>query len=307
MTPTVACVGLAVQDLVFGLDGAVDLGNKNFSSSLRIVGGGPAANAAATVSALGGSSRLIARLGSDSIGDSIIANLVRHDVDVSRVRRVPDAVSPISAVIVDGRGERTIVNHSDGRLVDGSGLVSPQDILGSQALLVDLRWPEGALSAIHHANTLGIPSVVDFDLTTTDSHDAIIVLDGIISSATHLIFSKPALLRKTGTTDTAAALLSVANTTDAFVGVTLGAEGFSWLDVGTVRVIPAFEVDAVNTLGAGDVFHGAFALGLAEGRSIVDVIRWSSAAAALHCTRTSPGEGFPTRDRLANIMTGVQP
>jgi sulfofructose kinase len=228
-------------------------------------------------------------------------------VDVSRVRRVPDAVSPISAVIVDGRGERTIVNHSDGRLVDGSGLVSPQDILGSQALLVDLRWPEGALSAIHHANTLGIPSVVDFDLTTTDSHDAIIVLDGIISSATHLIFSKPALLRKTGTTDTAVALLSVANTTDAFVGVTLGAEGFSWLDVGTVRVIPAFEVDAVNTLGAGDVFHGALALGLAEGRSIVDVIRWSSAAAALHCTRTSPGEGFPTRDRLANIMTGAQP
>jgi sulfofructose kinase len=301
MTATVTCVGLAVQDLVFGLDASINISRKNFASTLRVVGGGPAANAAVAVAALGGSSRLIARLGSDTVGDSIIANLQRHGVDVSRVRRINDAHSPISTVIVDDRGERTIVNHTDARLFGGSDSVTERDIVDSKALLVDLRWPEGAMSAIRNANELGIPSVVDFDLTTLGSHD------DVVESATHLIFSQPALVQLTGTADVAGALRAVPSAAGAFVGVTLGQQGFQWLDAGIIRSFPGFEVDAVDTLGAGDVFHGAFALGLAEGRSLVDTIRWSSAAAALKCTRRGTTEGFPTSDDVASLMKGAQP
>ena len=296
MTATVTCVGLAVQDLVFDLERSVELGHKNFASSLRVVGGGPASNAAAAIAALGGSSQLIARLGSDAVGDSIIVGLEDLGVDVSRVRRIPDAHSPTSAVIVDDRGERTIVNHTDARLLGGPDTITERDITGSEALLVDLRWPEGALSAIRQANGLGIPSVVDFDLTTFGSHEH------IIESATHLIFSEPALVALTGNTDVAQALASISGTTDAFVGVTLGREGFRWLDAGNLMAFPGFHVDAVNTLGAGDVFHGAFALGLAEGRVLDEIIRWSSAAAALKCARQDPINGFPTRDDVANLM-----
>ena len=297
MTAVVTCVGLAVQDLVFGLDASIDVGRKNFASSLRVVGGGPAANAAVAITALGGSSRLVARLGSDAVGDAILTALGGHGVDVSRVRRISDAHSPVSAVIVDDHGERTIVNHADARLMRGSDTITEQDISGSKALLVDLRWPEGAVSAIHHANALAISSVVDFDLTTPGNYD------DIIRSATHLIFSQPALIQRTGVTNVADALLSVANATDAFVGVTVGREGFLWLDDGIMRTFSGFEVDAVDTLGAGDVFHGAVALGLAEGQSLDDVIRRSSAAAALKCTI----EGFPTRYDVAHLMEEVQP
>lgn len=294
-------MGLAVQDLVFGLDSSVDLGQKNFATSLHVAGGGPAAGAAVAVAALGGSSRLVAQLGSDVVGDSIIADLEELDVDASRVRRVPGAHSPVSTVIVDDRGERTIVNHTDALLVGGSGAVTEQDIIGSQALLVDLRWPGGAVAAIHHANALGIPSVVDLDLTTAGDHS------DIIASGTHLIFSQPGLLRLTGNTNIADALGSVANATDAFVGVTLGRHGFKWMEAEIIRAHPAYEVDTVNTLGAGDVFHGAFALGLAEGRSLVDTIRRSSAAAALKCTRRGATKGFPTSDDVASLMKEVQP
>jgi sulfofructose kinase len=300
VTATVTCVGLAVQDLVFGLDTSIDVGHKNFASSLSVAGGGPAANAAVAIAALGGSSRLIARLGSDAVGDSIIASLEGFGVDVSRVRRISEAHSPVSAVIVDDRGERTIVNHTDARLVEGSGAITDRDITGSEALLVDLRWPKAALSAIRQANELGIPSVVDFDLTTSGTHEH------IIGSATHLIFSKPALVALTGTTDVARALASISGTTDAFVGVTLGREGFRWLDAGKLMAFPGFHVDAVNTLGAGDVFHGAFALELAEGRALDEIIRWSSAAAALKCTRRGARGDFPTRDDVANLMKEVQ-
>jgi len=296
MTATVTCVGLAVQDLVFGLDTRVDLGQKNFASSLRVVGGGPAANASAAIAALGGRSRLVANLGSDTVGDAIIAYLDLHGVDMSRVRRIPGVLSPVSGVIVDDRGERTIVNHTDNRLTEGSDTVASDDVADSQALLVDLRWPDGALAAIGHANKLGIPSVVDFDLTTTASHD------DISESATHLVFSQPALAQLTGMGDVDTALASVASKTDAFVGVTLGREGFRWLEAETVRTFPAIDVDVVNTLGAGDVFHGAFALGLAEGRDVDDIIERSSAAAAVRCTGRGARDGFPTRADVTSLL-----
>lgn len=307
MTATVTCLGSAVQDLLFDLDSSVDIGHKNFASSLHVGGGGPAANAAVTVATLGGSARLVARLGTDSVGDAIIAGLERCDVEISRVRRIPGTPSPVSTVIVDDRGERTIVNHTDPRLVGGPNTITRQDIINSQALLVDLRWPEGAFAAIRHANDLEIPSVVDFDLTTPDSRNDAKARNGIVGSATHLIFSQPALVRLTGTADTASALESMAETTEAFVGVTLGQDGFQWLDAGIVKAFAGFDVDAVNTLGAGDVFHGAFVLGLAEGRSVDDIIRWSSAAAALKCTRLGGIESFPTRDDVASFLGEVSP
>lgn len=300
MTVVVTCVGLAVQDLVFDLNASIDLGHKNFASSLRVAGGGPAANAAVAIAALGGSPRLIARLGSDTVGDSIIVGLEGLGVDVSRVRRISDAHSPTSAVIVDDRGERTIVNHTDDRLMGGSDTITKRDITGSEALLADLRWPEGALSAIRQANEIGIPSVVDFDLTTSSSHEH------IIESATHLIFSEPALVALTGKTDVAPSLASISDRTDAFVGVTLGRQGFRWLDAGNLMAFPGFRVDTVNTLGAGDVFHGAFALGLAEGRALDEIIRRSSAAAALKCTRRGARGDFPSRDDVTDLMKEVQ-
>jgi sulfofructose kinase len=301
MTATVTCVGLAVRDLVFGIDSSVNLGHKNFAESLRVVTGGPAANAAVTVATLGGSSRLVTRLGSDTEGDSIVTDLELRGVDVSRVRRIPGSLSPVSTVIVDDRGQRTIVNHIDPRLVDGSHTVTSYDVIDSQAILVDLRWPDGAIAAIHHANGLGIPSVVDFDLTTADSHD------DILESGTHLIFSEPALALLTGRNDIHGALASVARSTEAFVGVTLGAEGFRWLQSGIVRHFPSFDVDVVDTLGAGDVFHGAFALGLAEGRDVEDIIRWSSAAAALKCTGRAARDGFPNRDDVESLLEETDP
>jgi sulfofructose kinase len=300
MTTSVTCVGLAVLDFVFSLDSSVALGHKNFASSLRVAPGGPAANAAVAIATMGGSSRLIARLGSDTVGDSIVTDLELLGVEVSRVRRVLGVVSPVSTVIVDDRGERTIVNHTDTDFFEGSDAVSSNDMADSRALLTDLRWPDGALSAIRHANKLGIPSVVDCDLTASSIHDA------IISLATHLVFSEPALIRMTGRRDVDEALADIASTTEAFVGVTLGRRGFRWLERGTVRAFPGIDVEVVNTLGAGDVFHGAFALGLAEGRSIDDTIEWSSAAAALKCTGQGAGDGFPTRAEVTRLLEEVR-
>ncbi len=75
-----------------------------------------------------------------------------------------------------------------------------------------------------------------------------------------------------------------------------------WRDGTALRRSPAFPVKAVDTLGAGDVFHGAFALALAEGRDAPAAMRFGSAAAALKCSRLGGSTGAPTRAEVEAFM-----
>ena len=286
---TVTCVGISVHDMVFSLGGTLNLGTKNLATTMGTVGGGPAANAAVTVAALGWTAQLVSKLGTDAIGDAMVRDLERSGVDVSRVRRVAEAPSSVSSVILDKSGDRTIVNHTDERLIDASAGVTADDLVGSDAVLVDLRWPHGASSAIEAATHLGLPSIVDFDLTTSDASAE------VVRTATHVIFSRPALVNFTGMTEVSGALRAVAAKTEAFVGVTLGGDGFAWFEQDQVRTVPAFPVVVVDTLAAGDVFHGAFALGVAQNDSLDRTIRAASAAAAVKCSRPGGRNGIPNR------------
>jgi sugar/nucleoside kinase (ribokinase family) len=109
------------------------------------------------------------------------------------------------------------------------------------------------------------------------------------------VFSAEALHATTGTEDDIAALRRIAALTPAFVGVTNGAGGMTWLEGGQARHMGAFPIAAVDTLGAGDVFHGAFTLAIAEGQPIKAAMRFSAAAAALKCTRHGGAFGSPQR------------
>ena len=287
--PTVTCVGISVRDHVFRTERALDVGGKNLATSVSTHLGGPAANAAVTIAALGGSARLISNLGSDTAGDAIIADLERCGVDVSLVRRLAGVSSPVSSVVVDPSGERTIINHTDHRLIDASRPVTIDDVTGSDSVLVDLRWPDGAQSAIAAAASSAIPTIVDFDLTTAE-HPT-----DIIAAASHVVFARSALVQLAGTDDIDDALHDVAASTEALIAVTLGGHGVRWIEQQRLRSMSAYSVDVVDTLGAGDVFHGAFALGVAAGRSVEDALRFASATSAIRCSRHSGADAFPTR------------
>lgn len=288
---TVACVGLAVLDFVFGIDKRPDRGRKAFADSMTVIGGGPAATAAAAVTRLNGNGRFIGQIGQDVIGDLIIEDFAQWGVDTRRMRRHPAASSPVSTITVEADGERTIINHTDPRLLESADRVTGADLSGADAVLGDLLWPYGALSAMEAARELGIPAVLDFDHVRPGP------LGGALSAPTHIVFSAPALAELSGQSDPYSGLRSVAPQTESWLAVTLGASGVLWLDEsGAAQRFPAFEVAVADTLGAGDVFHGAFALALAEDRPIADVIRRASAAAALKCTRFGGRAGIPTAE-----------
>ena len=295
---TVACVGLAVLDVAFSIDVRPDRGQKAFADSMAMIGGGPAATAAATVARLDAKASFIGPVGEDVIGDLILEDLSRWGVDTHRVRRHPSASSPVSTITVEGDGERTIINHTDHRLLEPADRVTEADLTGADAVLGDLLWPNGALSAMEAARRLGIPAVLDFDHVRSGP------IAAALTAPTHIVFSAPALTEMSGEIDAERGLRTIAAKTDAWIAVTLGAAGVLWRDDdGETHSFPAFAVDVVDTLGAGDVFHGAFALGLAEGRSMDSVIRRASATAALKCTHFGGRAGLPSADEVDEFLS----
>ena len=231
------------------------------------------------------------------MGAGIIDELRRYGVDVSSIRRVPDRRSGVSAVLVDNNGERCIFAFADRTLDTDTSWLPPEIPDGTDAILCDVRWPAASERVMREAALRGIPTVLDADLTDDDS------VRRLIGFASHAVFSAPALRRLAGTDDLDAGLRYAQTLSKGSVSVTRGAEGFSWLEADHVRTVPAFAVNVVDTLAAGDVFHGAFALALAERQSIPDAARFAGATAALKCTRWGGRAGIPTRDEINRLMT----
>lgn len=291
----VLAVGHAVQDFVFTVERLPDRGEKYRARTFETVGGGPAATAAVAIARLGGSARLAARVGDDLAADLIATELAGYGVDCTWLRRCTGCGSSVSAVIVDPTGERMIVNHLDaGMPADADWLPAPRD-LGADAVLVDVRWPEGALRALQLAREAGLPGILDADRP--------VPADGrLLRAASHVAFSADGLRDFAGDTDLPGALLRVARDLAGWCCVTAGEQGVLIARGGDLERVPAFAVDTVDTLGAGDVWHGAFALALAEGQAEGAAVTFASAAAALKVTRSGGRRGAPTRQQVADFL-----
>ena len=292
---TVVCVGITVRDIIFSVESLPSGPGKTHATERREVGGGPAANAAVAVSRLGGAARFVGPLGDDPLGEELIEELSELDVDTSRARSVSGARSPLSTVVVDPNGERTIVNHTDRRLFEEAEPVIDGDLDGADAVLVDVRWLRGAVTALDWARDRGIPGIVDFDIGADVSRP-------FLEKASHVVFSSDAVRRTAGKSELETSLLEVSRQTGAWIAVTDGSRGTFWLDGGVVQHSPAFDVEVVDTTGAGDIYHGVFALALAEARSEKEAIELSSAAAAISCTRFGGRSGIPLRDELEAFL-----
>jgi sulfofructose kinase len=300
--PVVACAGIATTDHIFRVPSLPVDDGKYSATAYVAVGGGVAANAAVTVARLGGSAGFIGCVGDDAAGDQVLEEFAALGVATDSVQRIADRATPTSVALVDGDGRRALVNHLAPDFFDRADPAFVRVGDDAAAVLVDCRWPIGALRALEAARRLGIPAVVDVDrpIDADPGTDT----GRILATATHLVYSRDALLGTTGEGDVPAALAVAGRRSDAWIAVTEGARGVSWLDGDDIRNLPAFRVHAVDTLGAGDVFHGAFALALAEGRTEREAVRFASAAAAVKCTLAGGRAGIPDR-AMVDALLGV--
>jgi sugar/nucleoside kinase (ribokinase family) len=301
--PRILCTGIAVLDEVFRVEEFPPPDGKAQASEFLSVGGGCAANAAVAIARLGGAAQFAGPLGGpagqEPISDRLLAGLGREGVDCAGCVRLDGATTPLSAIFVNARGERTIATYRDHRL----DRVTPRDAAAlaanTDAVLADNRFPTFSLPICRAALRRGIPVVLDVDKPAAPRDDP------LFAACSHIVFSSEGLRTMLRMDDLAAALREFGQATNAFVAVTNGANPVLWRDVDDeIRELPVFAIAAVDTLAAGDVFHGAFTLALLEGRESVDALRFAAAAAGVKCTRFGGSASAPQRAEVDALLAG---
>ncbi len=286
--PRILCAGISVLDEVFHVEDFPPPDGKAAAKRFFVVNGGCAANAAITVARLGGRAALAGPMGSDANGDFVLAALARENVDCRACQRIPGSATALSVVFINARGERTIVTYRDESVTavipsDPEGLAAAADLV-----LADNWYPVFVRPICEAARRRGLRIVLDADKPSA-------VDDPLFRIATHVVFSSECLRATTGRADLAEGLRAVAPHTDSFLAVSHGPNDILFLEGTSFRRVPVFAIHAVDTVGAGDALHGAFALALAEGRREAEGLRFAAAVAGLKCTRMGGSVGLPTR------------
>ena len=300
--PSILCAGIAVQDIVMRVKTFPAPGTKVDASDFIITGGGCAANAAVTAARLGASVRFAGPIGDDNdeTSNRIISDLIAEGIDCTGATRVAGGTASVSLILLDALGEKTIATRRGSKL-NGTLPADPAQLVEAvDAVLVDNRFSEYVSAICRAASRRRIPIVIDLDAPTK-------VKDPLLALGTHVIASAEALRATTRLEDHAAALQMLGKQLSGFVAVTDGPQGLYWLTPSGMQHMPAFPVEAIDSLGAGDAFHGAFTVALAEDRDIGDCLRFASATAALKCTRFGGASGSPKRAKVEEFLKQQAP
>jgi len=295
--PRILCAGGAVQDIIMRVDKFPDAGTKVQASEFLVTSGGQAGNAAVAVARLGGRVSFAGPLGAkdDEIAGRILESLTREKIDCNGAIRVPGAISSVSLILVDTGGEKTIATRRD----QGLSSITPEHperaVADADAVLLDNRYPNFVTPICKAAQVRGIPRVLDLD-------KAAALDDPLLTACSHVISSAEALRGSTGLKDLHAALKKLGQSFKGFLAFTDGSDGVYWLEKGEIRHMEAFKVKAIDTLGAGDVFHGAFAFRFVETCDLRESMRFAAAAAAIKCTRFGGLMGAATRAEVDDFL-----
>src|SRR6266566_3614075 len=296
--PRVLCIGMPVRDLTFNTPGVPGRGSKENATGFDEICGGNALNAAIGIVRLGGRASIFGPMGDSKETSSrfIFEQMAHEGIETKHLIHMPGLVTPISAVMIDPSGERTIVTFRDPelwhvKLPDFDTLLDD-----CAAILTESRCAEFCTDLCAEAVRRGIPVIVDVDR-------AMSLREGLLNASSHLVFSSEPLQETADVTDDAQALKKIAKLTPSFLAGTRGPRGTIWLNEQQhLQETPAFPVHTVDTLGAGDVFHGAFALAVTENQELREALRFASAAAALKCTRFGGAFAAPQRIEVEELL-----
>src|ERR1700694_2381562 len=297
--PRILCIGMPVRALTFRVRGVPGRGSKENATHFDEICGGNALNAAIGIVRLGGRASTGGPMAAprETSTRFIFEKLAHEGIETKHLIHMPGLVTPISSVMVDPSGERTIVTFRDPELWKVH-LPSTDELLEDcAAILTESRCAGFCTDLCAEARRRGIPVVVDVDR-------AMSLREGLLTASSHLVFSSEPLQETAGGADDAEALKKIARLTPSFLAGTRGAQGQLWLDEQhNVQQTPAFPVHTVDTLGAGDVFHGAFALAITEQQDLPEALRFASAAAALKCTRFGGAFAAPQRAEVEELLS----
>lgn len=286
----VLCAGQATYDLIFSVPRHPAADEKIFAEGFGGCGGGPAANAAVLAARLGFKSAFAGYLGDDLFGEKHWQEFVEAGVDTRLVVKGP-APTPLSAILVKPDGARALINYKgETQALPAEAL----DVSGIEAktMLFDGHEPHISLQLARHARRNAIPTILD----AGSVHPGTLAL---LELSDYLVASEKFAKQYAG--DIPSALKQLAAVAPNVV-ITLGERGLIWQRGAERGELPAFAVTAIDSTGAGDAFHGAFAAALAAGKEWREILNYASAAGALCCAKTGARTGLPSQQEMQRFI-----
>jgi len=324
-THDVLCVGHASYDMVFSVPRHPLADEKIFADDFLACGGGPAANAAVIVARLGYQSAFAGYLGDDLYGESHFLELVREGVDTRCLVRGTES-TPLSCVLVKPDGGRALVNYKGSTRHLTEDCIDFSEI-NPKVVLFDGHEPLVSIPLAASARDKGIPLVLDAGSLHEGTKALMGKVDYLVASEKFALqwledFSKclPPFAKggqggfsqweEPGKSNSELALPDgeVENALAHLAGlasiviITLGERGLIWRKEGISGAFPAFPIKPVDTTGAGDAFHGAFAAGIAAGLPWDELLGYASAAGALCCQRLGARTGLASASEIREFL-----
>lgn len=288
----VLCAGYATYDLVFSVGRHPLADEKLFSDAFLECGGGPAANAAVAVARLGLRSAFAGYLGNDKYGDLHLEEFKREKMPTELVYRGTDSTALTVAIVKPG-GERTLISYRA-----QTSPLNPQTLdleqVSFRAVLVDGYEPLIADLLVRKACEIGALSILDAGSVSEGTKSLLPQVD-------YAVCSEKFARDYSHCDDPREALMFLASKNEN-VALTLGERGLVFSFFNRLGRLPAFQIAARDTTGAGDVFHGAFAVSLLETGDDVQALRFASAVSAISCTRLGGRLSFPRRNEVQQYL-----
>jgi ribokinase len=293
---TVVVVGSSNVDLTAYCTRFPDDGETLAGTSFHQGFGGKGANQAVMAARLGVPVAFLSRVGDDTLGADVLANLAGHGVDTTHVVVTPGTSTGVAPIWVDERGVNRIL------VVPGAnGRLSPDDIAAAAGVLssaavvtAQLETPLAAtLAAFRVARESGAVTILNPAPAAPLPAEVLALVDWLVPN-------EPEFAALFGAAPGADAVTAVERGTGCRLAVTLGAAGVL---VGR-RIVAAPSVPVVDTTGAGDAFVAGFAAGLAGGRDVLDAARLGCVCGALSVTRPGAQASFPDRAEVDGVLAG---
>jgi len=296
----ITCVGPIFLDRVIKIDRFPVKPIKLVASGLEKRLGGPAPVASFAIKSLGSNTEFIGRFGSDDAAEYLKSKFLENDISIQKSIFVDDAQSSQSHIFEDSEGERMLAVYNEKKLTNNKTL-PVFNFSSAQSYLVDTNWIEAAHFVAVESKKNKINCVVDLDNFRNSN-----LVEEVVNSASHPIFSEIGLNRYTNNMPIIDALRSLYQNNQKFYAVTLGSKGVYWIEDGNVFHCNSPKIKVKETNGAGDVFHGAFAKFI-KTKTAQEAIELATAAASLKCTRIGGIKTLPSYDEVIEFSKQIKP
>lgn len=308
MTPSIVVIGSLNMDFVFSVDRLPLPGETILGSNFRTIPGGKGANqayAAAKLAGAGTAVRMLGRIGADSFGSSLKANLAGAGVDISPVLETDSEATGVACIHVDDAGQNsiTVAPGANGVLL-ASDIASQRSALdGARCVLLQLEVPIEAVAAgLREGRRVGAICILDPAPARALPSEVLQLVDIATPNETEACILAEVPPKRVNAGDAPALGKRIRELGARAVIVKLGDQGCVYCGPDRTFASPAFPVRAIDSTAAGDTFNAALAVSLAEGAPIEAALRFANAAAAISVTRSGAQTSAPSRTEVESLL-----